>query len=304
MKIPAYFQEKISRSFQEKGIRWLEQLPSLIQECAEQWQLSQLETADGLSYNYVAFAQHPAHGRVALKIGVPHLDLFSDMEAITLFDGKGLCQCYATDHERGAMLLERILPGGDLRKVTQAEERFQILAGLYQQIEVLPPANCTLPLFGTLIRTAIERSQTMPHVPQNLRTWLTEIEQRYETLAAGQEAVVLHCDLHHMNIMQDGSDWRIIDPKGFVGVRAIEAARFIENEMHFYPTSSPLESLDQMLTTFAPALKRPKAELAEGLFIDQVLNTFWWIEDHASAEDIQFNIAEIEQTLIYLQHRI
>lgn len=42
---------------------------------------------------------------------------------------------------------------------------------------------------------------------------------------------MLHVDLHHDNILQNGNEWLVIDPKGVVGEPAYEVAAFIHNPM-------------------------------------------------------------------------
>jgi len=302
MQIPQFFQEKIIRSFGEKGRNWLIQLPLLFNECVEKWKLTDLQTSTDLSYNYVCFAQHLEHGKVALKIGVPHLDLFSEMKAISLFEGHGLCCCYAVDEARGAMLIERLFPGGDLRQIQNPQQRFGIAASLLRQIEVNPPADCELPEYGGLILNAIQRSEKVSNIHPKIRVWLDEIHTLYQSLEARQaNRVVLHCDLHHMNILRDGSSWRAIDPKGFIGLHAIEPARFIENELNLFSTDHPLEAIDQMVTLFVQAMNTQKAEVAACLFIDSVLSTYWSVEDHAPDSQIQAGIQQIQLALEYWQ---
>ncbi|MCD4752386.1 MAG: aminoglycoside phosphotransferase family protein [Anaerolineaceae bacterium] len=302
MQIPQSFQEKIIHSFGEKGRNWLSQLPQFFDECVEKWKLTDLQTSTDLSYNYVCFGEHPEYGKVALKIGVPHLDLYSEMEAITLFEGKGLCRCYAVDESRGAMLIERILPGGDLRQIQNPQQRFEIAASLYRQIKVTPPADCELPEYDSLISNAIQRSKKISDVPSQIQVWLDEIHTLYQSLEARLESnVVLHCDLHHMNILRDGSSWRAIDPKGFVGLRAVEPARFIENELNLFPSSRPLEAINQMVTLFAQTIDSPKGDVAVCLFIDNVLSTYWSVEEHAPDAKIQDGSGQIQLALQYWQ---
>ena len=301
IQLPEYFIDKIRRGFQQKGEHWLEELPGLTERCVKHWQLTHIRLSEELSYNLVLFARHPQEGEVVLKIGVPHLDLFSEMRAIRLFEGRGLCRCFASDEALGAMLLERILPGENLWTVQEAEERYRVTADLYRQVLVHPPAEHGLPLFGELIANAIKRSADVPEAPPFLVEWLRQAQADYTRLEAESgAAVVLHCDLHHGNILRDqhvyeanlgwrvSPGWRVIDPKGFVGARPVECARFIENELDLFDSDdAKLAALERMLTVFSPALGFPKRMLAQALLIDNVLSTYWSVEDHALPESIE-----------------
>ena len=286
--LPIEFIEKISRSFGDTGKVWLMDLPETIETCASQWQLSKLRVCNELSYNLILFAHHPTYGEVVLKIGVPHLDLFSEMEAIQLYGGRGICRCYAVDKAHGAMLLEKVSPGDDLRSVNDADHRYQITAGLYQQIHTSVPKECTLPTYQSLIERAIQRLPENPQVPQKLVTWLHLIRKEHKALIKETpQLVVLHCDLHHMNILRDGNDWKLIDPKGFIGVPAMECIRFMQNELGLYEQTDKKAAIEKMIACFAPALKVSTATVKKCFFIDSVLSCYWSHEERSPQDQLQ-----------------
>lgn len=285
--LPLEFIEKISRSFGDTGKVWLLDLPETIEACAQQWGLQNLEVAGGLSYNLILFADHSQYGPVVLKIGVPHLDLFSEMEAIQLYDGHGICRCYAVDETRGAMLLERVLPGKDLRTVKDADERYRIAADLYARNKTEVPEECGLPTYQNLIERAIKRLPEHPHMPTKLITWLHQIKKQHKKLVKdAQHLIVLHCDLHHMNILRDGDGWKLIDPKGFIGVPAMECIRFMQNEVDLYPWEDPLAAVQKMISIFAPAIGVSTDEVKQCYFIDSVLSCTWSHEDSSPGDQL------------------
>ncbi|NSW53821.1 MAG: hypothetical protein HPY85_15065 [Anaerolineae bacterium] len=305
IQLPEAFIDKIRRSFQEKGAVWLQALPSLVDCCVTRWELSDLRLSDELSFNLVLFARHPKFGEVALKIGVPHTDLFSEIRSIRLFQGRGLCRCFDSDESLGAMLLERIVPGENLWSINDPLERYRITADIYRQMVVHPPDDHNLPLFSNLIEGAIQRSANHPQTPAELLALLHQLPSQYASLEnANGGPVVLHCDLHHGNILRDehaydlGQGWRIspgwraIDPKGFVGARPIECARFIENEIDSIPADGKLQALETMFTIFSEALGTPKQTLAQALIIDNILSTYWCVEDHCPEEWVEAGLAQ------------
>ncbi|MEE4195304.1 MAG: aminoglycoside phosphotransferase family protein [Anaerolineae bacterium] len=285
LDIPLNFIEQISRTFGDTGKVWLLDLPETIAHCVQQWELSDLTVAEGLSYNLILFATHPEHGPVVLKIGVPHLDLFSEMEAIQLYDGHGICRCYAVDEEHGAMLLERVLPGEDLRTVKDADERFRIAADLFARNKTAVPEVCNLPTYQDLIERALQRVPQNPQVPQQLTAWLREIKGRHQQLVGeADHLTVLHCDLHHMNILRSGDGWKLIDPKGFIGVPAMECIRFMQNELGLFPPNNKRTTIDIMISIFAPVLEVDPQTIEKCYFIDSVLSTYWGFEDDSTAD--------------------
>lgn len=288
MDIPAEFSAKITRTFAQKGIEWLEQLPALTRACQQKWQLTDCRIAGDLSYNFVCFARSESFGDVALKIGVPHLDLFSEMKAIHHFSGHGMCRCYDSDESLGAMLLERVQPGADLWTVADHLRRYEIAAEIMEQMHILAPDDHGLPLFTGLIENAITRGQAEQIVDESIIERLRKIlamaksmERRYP------RQVILHCDLHHANILRDGGSWKAIDPKGFVGPRPIECARFIENEVEDFDPADHPRQIGLMISKFAPALGVSAADAATALTIDSVLSSYWTVEDHGTEEEIR-----------------
>lgn len=285
LDLPLSFIKKINSGFGDTGTVWLMDLPEIIEHCVQQWQLTDLKVCEELSYNLILFANHPTYGSVVLKIGVPHLDLYSEIEVIQLYDGRGICRCYAVDKEHGAMLLERVQPGEDLRTVDNDDERYRITADLYRQIQTPVPEECALPTYQSLIETAIKRLPDIQQVPGKLVTWLHLIKKSHKALVKETENLnILHCDLHHMNIMQDGNDWKLIDPKGFIGVPAMECIRFMQNELDLFPTDDRKTAVEKMISVFAPALNVEPKTIRKCFFIDSVLSCYWGYEESAELD--------------------
>ncbi len=291
--LPLNFIEQISRTFGDTGKVWLLDLPQTVDWCVQQWGLSNLEVADGLSYNLILFATHPEFGPVVLKVGVPHLDLFSEMEVIQLYNGRGICRCFAVDAEHGAMLLERVLPGEDLRTVKDADERYRIAADLFARNKTEVPAVCNLPTYQDLIERAIDRIPQNPQVPEQLVAWLHEIKGHHQQQVDETPLLsVLHCDLHHMNILRSGDHWKLIDPKGFIGVPAMECIRFMQNEIDLFPPSDQRTTIDLMISVFATALKVDPRTVEQCYFIDSVLSTYWGFEDDSTADWLEEGVRQ------------
>jgi streptomycin 6-kinase len=68
--------------------------------------------------------------QVILKLGMPHPELSSEIAALRLYDGHGIAQLIEADPERGALLIERLLPGGMLLDLTDDDAATRIAAGI------------------------------------------------------------------------------------------------------------------------------------------------------------------------------
>jgi len=101
--LPSDFIHTIENTYGEAGKQLIANLPVLIEEASQRWDLTDVQPVPNLSYNFVAFANRPLtaplHGsappagtsqnEVVLKIGVPQRELTSEMAALRLFDGEG-----------------------------------------------------------------------------------------------------------------------------------------------------------------------------------------------------------------------
>jgi len=101
-----------------------------------------------LSINLIYFAESPDHGAVVLKIGFPHPELFTELEALAFFGDSHICKCYDSDRENGATLLERLVPGHDLFSMEDRSRQVEIGAGLIARLPVALTGNESLPQFS------------------------------------------------------------------------------------------------------------------------------------------------------------
>src|SRR4029077_11125859 len=88
---------------------WLDALPRLVSECAEQWSL-ELEGPIDTPHSLVV----PA-GELVLKLNAPsHTDADTEADALQYWRGRGAVLLCARDRARGALLVERCVPGTEL----------------------------------------------------------------------------------------------------------------------------------------------------------------------------------------------
>ena len=229
------FKNRIRAAFGPAGAAWLDALPALLDECVQRWSLVLGEPFD-LSYNYVTAAmQHGAP--VVLKAGVPHPELRSEIAAMQLFAGQGAARVLDADPERGLLLLERVFPGDVLATLcpTHDDVATRIAANVMLRLwRTLPTEQAAH--FPTLERwtRGIDELAACAHPPAAFTPDLVQraVALRRELLDSAPDAVLLHGDLHHANILRaerDDSGWLLIDPKGVIGERAYDCGPFLMN---------------------------------------------------------------------------
>ncbi len=91
---------------------------------------------------------------------------------------------------------------------------------------------------------------------------------------------MLHGDLHHDNILQQGNDWLIIDPKGVIGEQAYEIAAFIRNPIpNLLSNDNAKDIVQDRINLFSHILNIPKTKIANWCFAQAVLAWIWALED-------------------------
>jgi streptomycin 6-kinase len=239
LNLPPEFVSNVQNVYLEDGRAFLEALPDSIAKASALWSLTNIQPAQNLSYNFVAFADR-GDVQVVLKIGLPNRETKSEMAALRLFNGEGACRLIDYDEEKYWMLLEHLKPGVMLSTLEDDEEATQIAAELIQKIWRF---DYSAP--NTSLRSArdkfIELSDWFDGLKRlramfNGRTGpineklVDRVEQSVQDFfAENHKPVLMHGDFHHFNILSSERGWLVIDPKGVIGPACYELGPFLIN---------------------------------------------------------------------------
>jgi len=302
MYIPEYFVRKASRQFGDAGPDWVRSLPSLLARCQEQWQLTDCIPADNMSINLVCYAQSPKYGQVVLKIEGPHTERYTEMAALQLYAGRHACTCFEADEKIAAMLLERVVPGHNLRIFSSKAAQLEIGTELVARLPIPVDGTCRFPHYGDWISRAIATTYARYNPDARMKALMAETEALFREICSDDAPqVLLHGDLHHENMLQrrDG-EWRIIDPQGVIGAPFLESARFIQNHVEL-DGDHAFAALDETVTYVAERLRETKRAIGSALFILHVLSTCWGYEMNYDSDCISRLIDECERLLKYVR---
>jgi len=283
MEWPSIFQQNVQGAFPD-GRAWLKSLPELLRECENRWKIT-LGPPYELSFNYVASAID-AHGdSVVLKVGVPSPELTSEIEALRFYDGDGAVRLLDFDTKKGVLLMERLIPGHSLSTrldTTDDEQATRIAARAMRRLWRPLSAHHT---FSTVEQWAAGLTKLRLRFAGGTGPFpkrLVELAERLfqELLSSASTTVLLHGDLHHMNILMSRDAWTAIDPKGVAGEPSYEVCALMLNP-------------NPRLSTDIQIQRRRLAVLTEELGLDSqrmlgytiahaVLSAWWGFEDSAT----------------------
>jgi streptomycin 6-kinase len=212
-------------------------------EAARRWGLALVERCTG-PYHEVWYALR-GDEHVVLKLGG---DDSRRQEAAALRAYEAGCAgpaspaCRLLAEAPGALLLERILLGDDLRPMAAADDdaATALAAGLLARLHAAARRSAAetgrtegSPALGA-VAEAFDRYRDAgaDRIPPDL---LDRAEQTTRALSApGPDDLLLHGDLHHQNVLRHGVGgeadvWRAIDPRGWWGDPAFDTAAFMVN---------------------------------------------------------------------------
>jgi streptomycin 6-kinase len=258
----------------KKGQQWLDDLPKLITQVEATYGLSNLKPVEALSYNYV-LSGFQGSKAVTLKLGLDIDGFKREASALMAFEGSGVVQVFSEN--TGLLLLECAVPGVSLKFhfPEKDDEAINITANVIKRLQKAPiPSTHAFPHIKDWLE-ALDGDLKIP-----VQTLQKAREIRDKLLKTAEPDVLLHGDLHHDNILQNGNDWVVIDPKGVIGEPAYEVATFIRNPMPELLTHDDAPNIiHNRITRFAELLELPSQRILDWCFVQAVLSWVWAIED-------------------------
>jgi streptomycin 6-kinase len=282
--IPTDFARKMHECHgQEKASAWLTKLPTILARCAEHWQLTIFSPFPNLSYHYAAPAEHTNGTPVVIKACSPTGEFSEEVEALRLFQDRGMVRLLEVDMEYEVILLERLLPGTLLTPLVpeQDERATSILATVMKRLWRPAPVQHTFPTVEAwgkgLARLRPQYNGGYGPFPPRL---VQEAEALFKELSASAtQHMLLHGDLHHENILLSGNTWLAIDPKGLVGDPGYETGALFYNPHGWMATTpNPRKILARRVAQLAEELAMEQERIRGWGLAQSVLSAWWSVE--------------------------
>src|SRR5262245_23860792 len=298
-EIPERFVRTMIEMHGAAGQLWLDGLPIRIADYERRWAIQVAPPFANLSYNYVAPAVRADGAQVILKLGMPHPELSSEIAALRLWDGRGCAQLIEAAPERGALLIERLLPGSMLRDLPDDDEVTRIAAQVMRALWRAAPPAPEGAVFPTAARWASGLRRLRARYDGGTGPLPDDMVQRAEAifaelLASSGAPMLLHGDLHHENILSAArAPWLAIDPKGLIGEAEYEVGALIRNPLPGllalrYVTATLSRRFDILVET----LGFDRQRMTAWSYAQAVLSAWWHIEDHGHGWEPTIALAE------------
>jgi streptomycin 6-kinase len=204
--------------------QWLDMLPRLVGECAEQWSL-ELGAPIETPYSLVI----PAGAAVLKLIAPSDAEARHEGEALALWRGQGAVRLLGRDDERGALLIERCVPGARLWEADVDE--IDVIAGLIPRLQLDLRGTTPVPLLADEAdRWAEEVPRWYEHASEPFEPALLEAAVDVFRTVDRSARWLVNQDLHGANVLSaEREPWLVIDPKPLIGERELEASAPLRN---------------------------------------------------------------------------
>ena len=264
----------------ESGDAWVANLPIYIDALCKKWDLSCVTPVDNMTFNYVAKAISNMNQAVVLKIGYDKKSVVDEMRALRYFNGDGSIELVDYDDKYNALLLQQAVPGLTLKSLNQTH--------------VDTVLDCYVEVMQALHSKPLASNHGYPHIsdwlmvldnaaPENFPPLVLNkaIEIKNRLLKTSDTKLFLHGDLHLDNILQNGSQWIAIDPKGVVGDPAFEVFAFDFIQSAELANKSNIGALLASRSELIAGKSNLSAQrIKEWAFVRLILSAAWSIEDN------------------------
>jgi streptomycin 6-kinase len=200
---------------------------------------------------------------IILKVGLDFAGLRRESAALQAFKNYGAVTIL--NEQDGALLLKHVLPGNCCVS-TKDKRTIEITCDVMERLHQAPlPDTQSFPHVQDWLSLLDKDWQIPPHCLEKSRK-LKDILQY-----PSEEIVLLHGDLHFDNILKNGDDWAVIDPKGVLGHPINEVWTFIVD-------------MEKDTKYIAERFNFSLQSVRQWYFVHLVLAACWNIEDHASPQ--------------------
>lgn len=266
---------------------------------AERWRLTLTEKPFETPSSWLAYVER-GNTPAVLKIPKPGSDEHNGARALEHFGERIAVR--VVEHDAEAILLERAMPGTTLAEVVlggQDDDATHVICDLIERLprDSVPPGDWkTVPYMAG----AWDRYRKgTPH--PLLAPYVDRAETMYLDLCrTSSENVLLHGDLHHMNILNDARGWLIIDPKGVVGDPAYEVAMSLHNPVPHFEMMAEPKVMARRVRIFSERLKISEERVVRWCFAVDILCHLWTVEDRMDTSDFPRSLRVADTALALL----
>jgi streptomycin 6-kinase len=279
-----------------RGEQWLNDLQRIIRELEGNWSLKAEKPFQNLSYNYVAPCVCANGGEAVLKIALPldNPEIFNEARFLQMANGKGAVKLLKIDETHRAILLERLLPGKNLKEIYAGAESKAVETAVKTLREIIkePPANSAFRQLDDWFDNFFKKAPKT-RFPSDFTNKTRKFFKQLNSVS--KQKFLIHGDFHHENILSASREpFLVIDPKGIVGDIGYEISVFLNNHLWWLASESNLrDKLNDAVRRFSEAFEIEPRILRRWAFAQIVLSEWWTFDENGENWENELALAEI-----------
>jgi len=280
MPVPRALVERITGWSRPADVtpNWLAMLPAAVEQMCVRWQVTLEPRIHESTITLVVPGHSPELGPVILKAS-PLADEFrSEVTALQLAAASNVARVYDADLVRGVVLMERIVPGTQLRHVPLSDDEATRLgaASVMSMWRPVPQPGGLHPL-RRWMRDLFRWTAAPDLIPTELVDLAQDVARSLLDTAPAPR--LLHGDFQHQNLLQRTTgDWAIIDPKGLVGDPGFDIAAWMYNPIGILANRDYAAIARRRIAIWSDVTGLDRHRLAAWAFSGTVLSICWSAE--------------------------
>ena len=299
MKLPIDFKMKTINRYKKKGEKWISNINSIVEKYKYKFDLKQMRLVSDLTMNVAIYAKSDKYGDVVLKLNSPSKTSENEIKYMRSQFSNYLPRLFYSNLNDRVMLLERLYPGYSLSNLDNQEERIQIFCNILNSITINVDEKNSFRRYEDRINDDIKEVYQNPSLYKDIIEIFDKSIHMYDEIKSlNLPKFVLHCDLHHKNILKTSDSFKAIDPHGIIGERVIEMAQFIRAELE--KENKNIDKLDEIIKLVGKYLNEDIIMIYRILYIDTLDKLIFYIKSGFDKNSIQYNIKVCYKILEYI----
>ncbi|MEV6767921.1 aminoglycoside phosphotransferase family protein [Nocardia sp. NPDC051030] len=305
ISLPDNVAEIVASIFGERGKRWLDELPGLVEERCAAWESTLIGAGfAGGTHSFVAPVRRADGSTAVLKVPIVDDENVGEPTGLFCYAGDGAVRLHEFDSASGAMLLEWAQPGtelvyqpgfpsleGEARNIEKVEFACRLLRRLRREPVGIPADYPELPQVADLVsqwtrmfvEVKPELAQVIPaHLLELAADWCARLRVPDGPL------LIVNRDNHLGNIIAaEREPWLLIDPKPYLGEAAFDAGFLGMIQVQSWPTP---EHARTVIARTAEGLEIDTDRARGWAFMRAMEQIAWSFEDE-EPEDMRLHLA-------------
>jgi streptomycin 6-kinase len=269
---PDHLTQLIMKYHPESGQEWLDSIPSKIDNLKSMWNLKDLSIVDDVYSSNLLLKGFQNDNPIILKLIFKPKRFKNTKNALSFFNGQSTIQLLDHDDANQAFLMSNLNPGTPLPFDLNGINDVDVVCNIIKKIHNIPLDNLNDKESFYNISEIMDdlKDEDIQFNPDHVNH---AKEIAAHLLATQPKEILLHGELHHLHILNNGDDWMAIDPDGLIGEPAFELGSFIRNPItgdNAYPDNLA-SVLSTRINRFASALDLPADRIAGWAYVQAVM---------------------------------